>query len=136
MRRSSLLKVIGSIAVLVLSFLVTTSILDTQQSDLPPGPITVVEATYGFNCEGSPGPAESTNHVPVGNATKAVAEECNGAMEECAFVITIKKLGDPAPGCIKDFSARWRCGNAPAIQQARRPKPADDKSITLKCVEE
>jgi len=69
-------------------------------SDASPGasgPIAVVEATYGGNCRAT-----------AGNATTWVRGECEGR-PRCTFLVEAGALGDPAPGCAKDFVARWTC---------------------------
>lgn len=59
--------------------------------------IDVVEATYGASC----GAAD-------GNATAHLAGACEGRAR-CEYEIDFRALGDPAPGCAKDWRARWRC---------------------------
>ena len=66
-------------------------------SDLPPGSVRVEVATYGGNCAASPG-----------NVTHILRNACNGLVR-CLYELHVSKLGDPAPGCAKDFSVTWGC---------------------------
>jgi hypothetical protein len=61
------------------------------------GRITVVSATYGANCK-----------QPEGNVTPKLAEVCDGT-NSCAYRIDYTVIGDPAPGCKKNFVAKWKC---------------------------
>lgn len=60
--------------------------------------IHIFSATYGENCG-----------AKKGNATKFVSKKCNGK-EDCNYVIKSRVIGDPAPGCVKDFQVKWTCG--------------------------
>jgi hypothetical protein len=57
----------------------------------------VLRATYGANCG-----------APPGNATTAARRECDGR-STCHFVVNVQDLGDPAPGCAKEFEVEWQC---------------------------
>ena len=59
----------------------------------------VLSATYGGNCGAG-----------IGNVTRVVDSFCAGR-SGCAFQIKAEELGDPAPGCAKDFVAVWTCGS-------------------------
>lgn len=65
--------------------------------------IAIESATYGANC-GS----------PIGNVTSQVAQACNGSAR-CDYVIDHLLLGDPAPGCAKDYRVSYKC--APGAQR-------------------
>jgi hypothetical protein len=69
------------------------------QSGSPPNTITVTSATYGASCK-----------APKGNVTKFVQTACNG-QSTCQYIVQYKTIGDPAPGCVKDFTVEWTCGN-------------------------
>jgi hypothetical protein len=60
--------------------------------------IVVTNATYGGSCG-----------VRAGNATGFVAWSCNGRAA-CDYRVDYKTIGDPAPGCTKDFRVEWQCG--------------------------
>lgn len=62
-----------------------------------PGGLTIESATYGANCG-----------APAGNMTSRLAEACNGN-GRCDYVINYQVIGDPAPGCAKDYRATFRC---------------------------
>jgi peptidoglycan/LPS O-acetylase OafA/YrhL len=57
----------------------------------------VLSATYGANCG-----------ARRGNATAEVAQTCNGK-NECQYVVDVRKLGDPATGCAKNFVVEYEC---------------------------
>jgi hypothetical protein len=61
--------------------------------------ITVMEAFYGYNCG-----------VPSRYSyTAALFSACEGKTT-CNYVVDYHKLGDPAPGCAKDYWAYYFCG--------------------------
>jgi hypothetical protein len=59
--------------------------------------IEVMQATYGSNCG-----------AKWGNATADVANACNG-MHNCDYQVDVRRLGDPAFGCAKQFVVEYRC---------------------------
>jgi hypothetical protein len=63
------------------------------------GRLQVLSATYGGNCGAG-----------AGNATSAVNSSCGGRPGVCAYQIKVEELGDPSPGCAKDFVVVWTCG--------------------------
>lgn len=88
-------------AVALLCFVVQSSIYPDK--NLVSSGIRLVSATYGASCGAKPG-----------NATGSLVEACNG-QESCDYVVETAKLGDPAAGCAKDFTADYACmpENAP-----------------------
>jgi len=70
------------------------------------GGVRVVAATYGENCK-----------APHGNNTAAVARACDGRAA-CDYEVAVANLGDPAPGCGKNFVVEWSCGDSPTIKRA------------------
>ncbi|WP_374631513.1 acyltransferase family protein [Ferrovibrio sp.] len=62
--------------------------------------IRILSATYGKNCK-----------AQEGNATNALWRRCGGK-EHCEYKVDVGQLGDPAPGCGKEFEALWTCPNA------------------------
>lgn len=60
--------------------------------------IIVTTATYGASCG-----------LPDGNVTQALKAACDGK-RTCVYRVNLQVLGDPAPGCRKDFSVQWSCG--------------------------
>jgi Family of unknown function (DUF6311) len=59
--------------------------------------IEVMQATYGSNCGAG-----------WGNATPDVANACNRT-QECDYQVDVRRLGDPAIGCAKQFVVEYRC---------------------------
>ena len=79
-----------------------------------------VSGTYGGNCGAGDG-----------NATRAVDTFCEGR-SGCTFQIKAEELGDPAPGCARDFVAVWTCGG-----ESRRatvpPEAGFGSTVRLDC---
>ena len=85
--------------------------------------ITVASATYGANCR-----------AIAGNATQAVGDACNGKTE-CAYKVDVDRLGDPAHGCDKDFTAAYFCPSETMIKHVRLAAPAERGKIAmLRCL--
>jgi hypothetical protein len=61
--------------------------------------ISVTSATYGAICK-----------VPKGNFTSPLQSACNGK-STCQYTVQFAPVGDPAPGCAKDFAVEWTCGS-------------------------
>jgi hypothetical protein len=102
-------------------------------SDKPPDEIRVVEATYGLSCKGFKVRPPAENRVRIGNATDAVAADCMHKQSKCLFSVDVRRIPDPAQGCGKDFSVKWRCGDANDVHQAYLPGEANGKSVPLSC---
>jgi uncharacterized repeat protein (TIGR01451 family) len=84
--------------------------------------IQVQSATYGGNCG-----------APQGNATWSVAPSCNG-LASCDYTVDYHVLGDPAPGCAKDFVAQWTCGGDQIVRTVYAPPEAGFGSVVrLSC---
>jgi hypothetical protein len=83
--------------------------------------IKVIAATYGGNCGAS-----------FGNVTNHLAETCDG-YGTCEYVINSRVIGDPAPGCAKDYYAEWQCGNDPEKGVIRADREATGTRIMLRC---
>jgi hypothetical protein len=98
-------------------------------------PIHVVEATFGLNCKDYEVKPPNQNKVSIGNFTNAVKEVCGNFPNECRFEIYVDEelVGDPAPGCEKDFSVAWKCGGAEDIYRAYAWPPAENKAVYLSC---
>lgn len=62
--------------------------------------VTVDSAIYGGNC-----------NTP-GNVTSQVASACNGKTD-CSYKVDHTVIGDPAPGCPKDFTVNFQCQQKP-----------------------
>jgi hypothetical protein len=86
------------------------------------GPIAVLSGTYGGNCRAG-----------YGNATNHLRAVCDGR-QVCDYVIDFNTIGDPAPGCFKDYVAEWQCGNNPKRFGASiGPEAGSGKVIRLRC---
>jgi len=85
--------------------------------------ILVVSATYGGNCG-----------APPGNVTEALADACNGR-RVCEYVVRYQILGDPVPGCGKDFVVRWHCGDGRPRRTGAPPEAGFGAAVVLSCRE-
>jgi hypothetical protein len=74
--------------------------------------VQIVSATYGASCGGV-----------AGNATKDLQAKCEGE-QVCNYVVDVTVLGDPKPGCMKEYEAQWTCGKNPEIHAAKLPGEA------------
>ena len=88
--------------------------------------IQVVAATYGENC-----------HAEHGNSTKFVAAACDWKTV-CAYTVDVNKIGDPTPGCAKDFLAEWTCSGSATVEKAKAVVAAGTEAgfgsiVTLRC---
>jgi peptidoglycan/LPS O-acetylase OafA/YrhL len=82
----------------------------------------ITSATYGANC-----------HAPIGNSTQALRTACNGG-QVCDYTVDVDLLGDPAPGCAKNFSVEYRCAPGNALLTREAPGEAGLKShLKLSC---
>jgi hypothetical protein len=68
--------------------------------------INVTSATYGLNCG-----------AMLGNATDSLGVACNG-LTECTYTIDYRIIGDPVPGCGKDYRAEYTCLGDPTVRSA------------------
>jgi hypothetical protein len=130
-----LLAVIGSLVIVTTSFFVTLKLLDYWLTPADPTALVihVVDATYGLSCKDFTPEAPHTNVVKAGNATAALAQACDTKNASCMFAVDVTKLGDPANGCGKDFTASWRCGNEQKAHQFFLSAEASGRSALLSC---
>jgi hypothetical protein len=130
-----LLMVIGGFAVVAISFFATMRILDYWLTPQDPnaGVIHVVTATYGQTCRDFVPPFGRPNLVKTGNFAAALTSACDKAKTTCLFAVDAVKLGDPAPGCSKDFVASWRCGSDPKVHDFYLAAEASGRSALLSC---
>ncbi len=119
----TILRVIGGLAIVVGSFWITNMILDRWDSDpARRNTIEVLDATYGANCTAK----------AAGNVTQYVAKIC-GVTFNCSLPIDYSKMGDPAPGCAKDFSLKYRCGQQSESRALAVSPEASGKTLKLEC---
>ena len=84
--------------------------------------ISVVGGTYGGNCGAS-----------HSNVTGALGSACN-TLGHCDYIVDYTILGDPAPGCAKDYVAEWTCNGQSLVQRATAsPEAGFRKTVTLVC---
>jgi peptidoglycan/LPS O-acetylase OafA/YrhL len=79
--------------------------------------LSIASATYGANCGAA-----------TGNATKSVAESCNGKAE-CSYTVDVKHLGDPARDCGKDFGVNYYCPSEVSMRHVQLPGEAGLGSV-------
>ena len=92
------------------------------QTQAPAGnTLHVTAATYGATC-----------HQPSGNVTKFLADACNGRTT-CDYVVQYQTIGDPAPGCAKDFSVQWTCSAGPGGNITVPAEAGRGSKVALQC---
>jgi hypothetical protein len=125
---NTLWKAVGGVGIVVASFFVSLVVMDHWSNNgstepKPSIPIKIEEATYGANCGRS---------VKAGNATLLVAKSCDGRVS-CNFLISVEELGDPAPGCGKDFSVRFKCDEQRSAHTVRLNGEANRSTARINC---
>jgi hypothetical protein len=84
--------------------------------------IRVLGAVYGNNCAGQ----ANTNF------TDDLARQCQGR-DYCVYRIDMRQLGDPRPGCAKDYHARYMCRDGGNERRASAGAEASGQSVVLDC---
>ena len=84
--------------------------------------IHVISATYGATC-----------HQPAGNVTKFLADACNGK-GVCQHTVQYQAIGDPSPGCAKDFSVQWTCSVGTGGNVSVPAEAGLGSKVTLQCI--
>ena len=85
--------------------------------------IRILEAAYGRNCRAQMG---------GGNVINDIAQACQGR-DYCQYYIDVRRLGDPAPGCPKEYMARFVCRDGGNEIWATARAEANGQSVTLDC---
>jgi hypothetical protein len=111
------------------AFWITLQVLGNPERTV----IHVTEATYGMNCARFAVPLGHQNWVSKGNATKKIADICEGGRKRCGFTVDVVELGDPAVECGKDFSVSWRCGKSEVAHRAEIAAEANGQLVLLTC---
>lgn len=93
----------------------------TASNGPAPNKITVTSATYGASC-----------HQPEGNVTKFLQDACNG-QSKCDYIVKYQTIGDPAPGCSKDFSVKWTCSSGSGGSASAPAEAGFGSRVTLDC---
>jgi hypothetical protein len=86
-----------------------------------PQRIIITEVNYGNNCGLKPG-----------NFSLYAAKLCDHSYQ-CN--LEVYKMGDPAPGCGKSFSAKFVCYRYGPIHEVSIPVEAFDKTAALSCAD-
>jgi hypothetical protein len=84
--------------------------------------IRVLGAAYGRNCAGN----------VTTNVTDDLARQCQGR-DYCVYRIDARQIGDPRPGCAKEYQARYICRDGGNERQAAASPEASGQSIVLDC---
>jgi Sel1 repeat len=84
---------------------------------VPASQISVQNATYGASC-----------CIQADNAGASVKTLCDGA-EQCGYAVNFRALGDPKPGCKKDFVVHYICKGGALARTATAPAEAGSGSI-------
>ena len=84
--------------------------------------IRVLGAAYGRNCAGN----VSTN------VTDDLARQCQGR-DYCVYRIDARQIGDPRPGCAKEYQARYMCRDGGNERYASANPEASGQSVVLDC---
>ena len=90
--------------------------------------ITVMSATYGDNClDGL-----------YGNQTPNLQAACGTKQNSCTYLIDVSRIGDPKPGCRKEYNFTYccDCGVVGTISRARNgfvSSEANGKNAELMC---
>jgi hypothetical protein len=125
---SRFLQAIAGLAIVAGSFFATLTVMDYLDGAAPaqptrPGSIKIEEATYGENCP---------RGVKPGNATPYASKACDG-QALCNILISVRDLGDPAQGCAKDFSLRFRCNPESPVRNVRINGEANGRNMRVDC---
>lgn len=84
--------------------------------------IRVLGAAYGRNCPGNVNT----------NVSDDLARQCQGR-DYCVYRIDVRQLGDPRPGCAKDYQARYMCRDGGNERRASAGAEASGQSVVLDC---
>src|SRR6266545_3649104 len=84
--------------------------------------IRVLGAAYGRNCAGN----------VTTNVTDDLARQCQGR-DYCVYRIDARQIGDPRPGCAKDYHARYMCRDGGNERYASANAEASGQSVVLDC---
>lgn len=85
--------------------------------------VTVHSATFGGNCA----------NTTTGNATTALAQQCNGRLGTCSFGVNHLGLAAAPTDCSPTFTATYRCGPDPTLKTATLSADASQATGVLTC---
>jgi hypothetical protein len=84
--------------------------------------VRILSAIYGGNCS-----------APRGNATRVLSGSCNGK-NDCAYLVDVNLLRDPAPGCGKDFVVDYQCApEGRQLSKTQRGETGLKSRLDLSC---
>jgi len=83
--------------------------------------INVLTAWYGQTC-----------NAQHGNVTAHVKSRCDGK-QACGYTVSADLLGDPSPGCSKNFVVLYACQGQTELRLAQLPAEAHGKAISFTC---
>jgi hypothetical protein len=83
--------------------------------------ISVQSAIYGMNCG-----------IQADNVGASVKSLCDGG-DQCSYVVNVRVLGDPKPGCKKDFIVQYTCMGSRQGRTASVPGEAGGRVVSLDC---
>lgn len=83
--------------------------------------INVLTAWYGQTC-----------NAQHGNVTAHVKSRCDGK-QACLYTVDVGHLGDPAPGCSKNFVVLYACQGQAEVRLAQLPAEAHGKALNFNC---
>jgi hypothetical protein len=95
---------------------------NTSKSISSKGTIAVASATYGANC---------TKKSVKGNATNHLKVACDGKTK-CEYIVATSNIGDPFPGCKKDYAIEYSCGGK-ALKVSLPAEAAAQPPVVLNC---
>jgi len=97
-----------------------------------PNEIIIEQATYGQNCIDAKSPVLNPALAVSGNATFSLWQACTGK-RGCSYRVDVDRLGDTAPGCHKDFRARWICEGEPGQRHIEIAGEAHRNPVNIYC---
>jgi hypothetical protein len=105
----------------VMLLLLAISPLATASAQRGGGEIYVTSATYGGNCG-----------APRNNVLHGLINACGGR-QNCRYTVDWRMIGDPRPGCGKDFHVSWTCYQGQQERHAVLNPEASGQSVFLDC---
>jgi hypothetical protein len=83
--------------------------------------INVLTAWYGQTC-----------NAQHGNVTAHVKSRCDGR-GSCDYIVSAEVLGDPAPGCAKNFVVLYACQGEVELRLAQVAAEANGRVLRFNC---
>jgi hypothetical protein len=67
-----------------------------------------------------------------GNVTAHVKGRCDGRAQ-CDYAVDVRAMGDPSPGCAKNFIVLYGCRGQAGARLAQLPAEADGRTLAISC---